>query len=132
MKKHNLAFIDVEMTGLNPVKHEIIEIGAVITTPGLEVVEEFDIKIKPENLENADPVSLKVSNYNKDAWEKAVFLPEAIKILLEKVKDCIMVGHNIAFAGLSYFQLHPKQIFDYLNLKSALCRYPPKDYLKKF
>ncbi|OGI92423.1 hypothetical protein A2933_00480 [Candidatus Nomurabacteria bacterium RIFCSPLOWO2_01_FULL_46_18] len=100
MKKHNLAFIDVEMTGLNPAKHEIIELGAVITTPELEVLEEFDIKIKPENLENADPVSLKVSNYNKDAWEKAVFLPEAIKILLEKVKDCIMVGHNVAFDSL--------------------------------
>src|SRR3989344_649373 len=74
MKNHNLAFIDVEMTGLNPVKHE--------------------------NLENADPVSLKVSNYNEKDWGKAVPLPEAIKILLEKAKDCIMVGHNVAFDSL--------------------------------
>ena len=100
MHKHNLAFIDVEMTGLNPVKHEIIEIGAVITTPGLEVVEEFDIKIKPENLANADPVSLKVSNHNEKDWAKAVSLEEGIKFFLEKVKDCIMVGHNVAFDSL--------------------------------
>src|SRR5258708_20280307 len=33
MRKHNLAFIDTESTGLNVLKHEIIEIGCVITSP---------------------------------------------------------------------------------------------------
>ena len=30
MRKHNLAFIDIETTGLNVIKHEIIEIGCGI------------------------------------------------------------------------------------------------------
>ena len=55
MKKHNLAFIDIETTGLNLLKHEIIEIGCVLTTPELKVIEEFELKIKPEHIENADP-----------------------------------------------------------------------------
>jgi oligoribonuclease (3'-5' exoribonuclease) len=54
MKNHNLAFIDIETTGLNLINNEIIEIGCVITTPKLEIIEEFEIKIKPEHIENAD------------------------------------------------------------------------------
>jgi DNA polymerase-3 subunit epsilon len=97
MRKHNFAFVDIEATGLNLIKHEIIEIGVVLTTPELEVVEEFELKIKPEHIEDADPVALKVSHYDKNDWVKAISLPEAMKIFSEKVKDCIMVGHNVAF-----------------------------------
>ena len=41
MRKHNLAFIDVETTGLNAMKHEIIELGCVLAKPDLEIIEEF-------------------------------------------------------------------------------------------
>lgn len=97
MRKHNLAFIDIETTGLDFIKHEIIEIGCVITTPNLEIIEKFELKIKPENIENADPVSLKVNHYDSTKWEDAQNLKDAIKILSKKVKDCIMVGHNVSF-----------------------------------
>ena len=30
MKKHNLAFIDLETTGLDPDKQEMIELGCVV------------------------------------------------------------------------------------------------------
>src|SRR5438105_426890 len=97
MRKHNFAFIDIEATGLNLLKHEIIEIGCVLTTPALKVIEEFELKIKPEHIENADPVSLKVSNYDRKEWGSAYNWQEAMKIFSEKVKDCIMVGHNVSF-----------------------------------
>src|SRR3990167_5836579 len=97
MKKHNLAFIDIEATGLDVSKHEIIEIGCIITTPKFKIIEEFELKIKPEKIENADPVSLKVSHYDPDLWQSAHALKDAIKIFSKKVKDCIMVGHNVAF-----------------------------------
>jgi len=97
MKKHNFAFIDIETTGLNLLKNEIIEIGCVVTTPTLEIIEEFELKVKPEHIENADPIALKVNHYNKEEWESAVSLEKAMRILNEKVKDCIMVGHNISF-----------------------------------
>ena len=45
MRKHNLAFIDIETTGLDVIDHEIIEVGCVFTTPDLKVIEEFELKI---------------------------------------------------------------------------------------
>src|SRR3989344_1248616 len=97
MRKHNLAFIDIETTVLNLTKHEIIEIGCVLTTPTLQVIEEFELKIKPEHIENADSVSLKVNHYNEESWKDAYNLEKAIKIFSKESKDCIMVGHNVAF-----------------------------------
>lgn len=97
MRKHNFAFIDIETTGLNLTKHEIIEIGCVLTTPALQVIEEFELKIKPERIKDADPVSLKISHYDPALWKSAHTLGKAMKILSKKVKDCIMVGQNVAF-----------------------------------
>lgn len=97
MRKHNLAFIDIETTGLNVLKHEIIEIGCVLSTPELEIIEEFTLKIKPEYIENADPTSLKISHYDEKDWISAITLKEAMEIISAKVKDFIMVGQNVAF-----------------------------------
>lgn len=97
MRKQNLAFIDIETTGLNIVAHEIIEIGCVITTPELEMIEEFELKIKPERIEDADPVALKVNHYDPADWVFAYSLSEGMKILSKKTKDCIMVGQNVSF-----------------------------------
>jgi DNA polymerase III epsilon subunit family exonuclease len=97
MRKHNFAFIDAEMTGLSILEHEIIEIGAVITTPDLKIIEEFEVKIKPVHILTADKTSLKVSNYDPDLWENAVALKEAMQMLALKTRDAIMVGHNVSF-----------------------------------
>ncbi|MCX6751636.1 MAG: 3'-5' exonuclease [Candidatus Nomurabacteria bacterium] len=97
MRKHNLAFIDIETTGLDIIKHEIIEIGVVITTPKLRVIEKFELKIRPKHIENAELISLKITHYNKKDWQEAFSLEEAIQIFSKKVKDCIMVGQNVSF-----------------------------------
>ncbi|PIR68404.1 hypothetical protein COU49_01285 [Candidatus Nomurabacteria bacterium CG10_big_fil_rev_8_21_14_0_10_35_16] len=97
MRRHNLAFIDIETTGLDVIDHEIIEIGCVLTTPKLEVIEEFELKIKPEHIEVADPTAMKINHYDESLWQDAHTLKEAIKILSEKVRDAIMVGQNVAF-----------------------------------
>jgi len=97
MRKHNLAFIDIETTGLNVLTHEIIEIGVVVTTPDLEIIEKFELKIKPKNIDNADPVSLKVNHYNEEDWVDASTLEDVMKVVSKKVKDCIMVGQNVSF-----------------------------------
>ena len=101
MKNKNLAFIDIETTGFDMERQEIIEIGCVIVKqndgiPG-EIVEEFDIKIKPERLNEADPEALAINGYNEAAWMFALDLKQAMEMLAEKTKDCVMVAHNIAF-----------------------------------
>lgn len=104
MKKHTLAFIDTESTGLDPDEHELISIGAVLVRqdwsgekPAFQIAEEFELKIKPERIEDADRVSLRVNKYDPADWVFAYTLPEAMKILSEKTKDAIMVSHNVAF-----------------------------------
>ena len=97
MRKHNLAFIDIETTGLNMIEHEIIEIGCLIADQKLNVLEEFELKIKPEHIENANKTALKINRYNEKDWEAGYSLEDAIKIFSEKVKDCIMIGQNVAF-----------------------------------
>jgi len=97
MRKHNLAFIDIETTGLDVIKHEIIEIGCVVTTSKLKVIEKFELKIKPKKIKNAEPISLKITHYNKADWKSAFTIEEAMKILSEKTKDCIMIGQNVSF-----------------------------------
>jgi len=97
MRKHNFAFLDLETTGINVLKHEIIEIGCVVTTPELEILEEFELKIKPERIENADPTALRINKYDPADWVFAHTLSEGMKILNKKTKNCILVGQNVAF-----------------------------------
>jgi DNA polymerase III epsilon subunit family exonuclease len=97
MRKHNFAFIDIETTGLSVFEHEIIEIGCVITDDKLKIKEKFEIKIKPKNIGNADPVALKVNHYNEKEWKDALDIKDALKFFSKKVKDSIMVGQNVAF-----------------------------------
>jgi DNA polymerase III epsilon subunit family exonuclease len=116
MRKHNFAFIDIENTGLNMALHEIIEIGCVLTTSNLEVIEEFELKIKPEHIEDADSVSLKISHYDPILWKRAYTLEKAMKIFSKKTKDCIMVGHNVAFdSGFLEYAFNKTQIINTMH-----------------
>jgi DNA polymerase-3 subunit epsilon len=108
VKKRNLAFIDLETTGLDAEKHEIIEIGCIIVRQipcegrgcDLEIIEEIDLKVKPEHLETSDPESLKINSYNDADWLFAISLEQAMKILAEKTDGAVLVAQNIAFDWL--------------------------------
>ncbi len=101
MKNKNIAFIDIETTGFNVETQEIIEIGCVIVkqNDGVlgEVVEEFELKIKPERLDLADPEALSINGYNEAEWLFAMTLEQAMKVFAEKTKECIFAAHNAAF-----------------------------------
>ena len=135
MRKHNFAFIDIETTGLNLISQEIIEIGCVLATESLEVIEEFELKIKPEHIENADSVALRVNHYDPSDWKDAQSLKAVMKIFSEKVKDCIMVGHNVAFdAGFLEYAFNKTNIqntmhyhkFDTVSIAWAKMHKDPK------
>lgn len=97
MRKHNLAFIDLETTGLDPERHEIIEIGCLVARPSLEVIAEFEQKVRPTHLQTAEPEALNINGYNEADWLFSVDLSQAVKLLAEKTADCIMVGQNVSF-----------------------------------
>jgi DNA polymerase III epsilon subunit family exonuclease len=105
MKSHNLAFIDVETTGLDPNRHEIIELGCVLARQvpmegkgsRLEFVEEFEYRILPEHLEDADPESLMINGFTAERWADAVPLEVAMEQFSEKVRGASFVAHNVSF-----------------------------------
>ena len=105
MKVHNLAFIDTETTGLNPDRHEVIEFACIIVRqierpgrgPETEIVEEFEIKIKPEHIENAEETALRINGYTEEDWIFAIDAKNAWEHIAKKVAGCNMVSHNITF-----------------------------------
>lgn len=116
MRKNNLAFIDIETTGLNVEKHEIIEIGCVLASPELKIIEEFELKIKPERILDADPVSLKINHYDPEKWNEAVTLKEALTILVHKTQDAIMVGQNVGYVDSVFLE----QAFAKADIKNKM------------
>lgn len=104
MKGHLLAFIDIETTGLDVTRHEIIEIGCVLVQqdwsteiPTFVVKDSFEFKIQPQHIEYADKTALKINGYAKSDWKHSVPLKEALAQLAQKTQDAIMVGHNVTF-----------------------------------
>lgn len=105
MKTHNLAFIDTETTGLDPNKHEIIELAVVIARqvpregkgPKLEIIEECEWKIKLEHPERADEEALRINGYNEVDWMFAVDRKNAMEEFAKKTQSCTFVSHNLTF-----------------------------------
>lgn len=102
MKGKRLAFVDIETTGTDPLKHEIIEIGCLVARQNddgtFASVDEFEVKVKPEHIETAEPAALRINGYDEGQWLFAHTLEEALKLLAQKVgEDATMVAHNITF-----------------------------------
>jgi DNA polymerase III subunit epsilon len=105
MEKQNLAFVDTETTGLDPERHEIIQIGCVVVsqhtnangTQDFTIIDEFELKVKPEHIETAEKVALRVNGYRPEDWVFAYSLKEAMQIYTKKTEGAIMVGHNLPF-----------------------------------
>lgn len=93
-----IAFTDVETSGLDFVKHEILEIGLVLVDQKTgEITDTLNIKVRPEHIETANPEALKVNGYSEADWQDAVSIVEAIVLYGEKAKDAIFCSHNVTF-----------------------------------
>ncbi len=101
-KNSPICFIDLEMTGLEAQKHEIVEIGLVkASQPELDIIEKWEAKVRPEHLETADPKALGISGYNSEGWKNAISLKEMMEILSKKTEGAIMAGF-VSFADYSF------------------------------
>lgn len=95
MRNFDLAFVDVETTGLG-FDSEIIEIAVItVSHESLEVLEEWSVKIKPKYLDRADPESLVINGYNDGEWADALEIKPALQIFLEKTSGKVLAGHNL-------------------------------------
>jgi DNA polymerase-3 subunit epsilon len=98
MRYCKLAFVDIETTGLDPEKHEIIDIAVVVVEPGtLEPVLQWSAKILPEHIETADPWALEVNGYTPDGWRHAMPMHRARIALESLLGGAVLAGHAVCF-----------------------------------
>jgi DNA polymerase III subunit epsilon len=93
-----LAFIDCETTGLDPRRHEIIEIAVVRAMPRtLQSIAGLSLRVKPTRIADADPKALQVNGYASADWQDALSLRDALVMVGTQLDGAILAGHNVAF-----------------------------------
>ena len=95
-----LAFVDIETTGIDRDKHEIIEIACIIAKMKdgeLVITDQFEQKIQPTRIQDADPQALRINGYNEADWLFATTLESAMKQFIEKTDGAVFLAHNITF-----------------------------------
>ena len=106
-KRPNIVhFLDIETTHLDPTKGEIIEI-CIITTKNGKFDDEFYTKIRPENIERADPKSLLINGYDAEQWAGAPVWDDICAQIHKKLKWGLIVAHNVQF-DVGYLNHHFK------------------------
>lgn len=97
-RKRHLIFVDLETTGLDKDKHEIIDIGLmVVNGENFEVIEEYAAKIKPTHIETAAAEALQINGYSARKWKEAKDLEETLRKVASVSKDGMIAGWNIGF-----------------------------------
>jgi DNA polymerase III epsilon subunit-like protein len=95
-----IALTDLETTGLNPNVAEIVEIACIIfDSHTFEIEKEFEIKIMPTHIMDADPKALEVNGFNLEEWEEAsaVDLHTAMTQFAAFTKDAVFMAFNSPF-----------------------------------
>lgn len=91
MRSNNIAFIDIETTGLNPNIHEIIEI-CIITDKEI-----YHTKIAPERINWADERALAINGYRAKDWINAPSFKHVANKIKTMLEGCTIAGHNVRF-----------------------------------
>ena len=95
-RDRKLIFIDLEMTGFDPDRHEIIEVAWLVVEPRIfKVLSEYEAKIKPEHLDTADSEGLRVAGYSEKKWENAKNLVDVLKKLTKVAPNAYLAGSVI-------------------------------------
>ena len=92
----DIVFFDIEATSLSSYG-EIIELAGIrVETDAFNVMEEFEMKLKPQRIKTADPVALEIAGYNEEVWKKEAVDPkEALQKFVEFAEGNILAAHNL-------------------------------------
>lgn len=125
----NLCFLDLETTGLDPKRHEIIDVYAVQTTPDAnEIVAEAGSRILPRRIDAATPRALEVNGYDPEVWA-ATARPwgEIWPIVRGLVEGAVLVGSNpffdlrflLAATDREEYPIIPPRLIDTIKMSRA-------------
>ena len=93
-----LCFIDIETTGLDPWRHNLLEVALVKVHPRtLRELDAFETKVRPSRIDQADPNALAITGYSTFDWRKSIDIQTALAELTGRMDGCIVAGHNVRF-----------------------------------
>ena len=96
--KTTIAFVDLETTGLDPSRHDIIELGIIrVDARTLEVLDEYEALVAPERLGEAQLDALAINGLTTATWEHALTLREALLEVAPLLDGALVAGHNVGF-----------------------------------
>jgi DNA polymerase III epsilon subunit-like protein len=97
-RQRKLCFIDLEFTGLDLAKHEILSIAAVkVDQHSFEVLEEAEWKVAIKNPELIDPQARDLIKFDEQDWSTAHPIAEVLNAFNTFSDYATLVGYNIAF-----------------------------------
>jgi len=101
-----LLWIDTETTGLNAVRHDIIQLAGMVVIDG-KVVDEFDLKCAPYDIDAVDAKALQVNGIKRDDLMKRPNPKDTLDVFVnrldqhvnrfDKEDKLICAGHNVGF-----------------------------------
>ncbi|MFC1780367.1 oligoribonuclease [Patescibacteria group bacterium] len=121
-----LVWIDLEMTGLDPVKHRIVEIAVIITDPKLKVIAQMYPIIIHQSQKRLDKMNDEVTKIlsksgliNKIIKSKVSLKEAEVEVMkfvrkYVKKKESPLCGSTIA-QDRAFLQLYMPKFFDYLH-----------------
>ncbi|MDP1826633.1 MAG: 3'-5' exonuclease [Archangium sp.] len=125
-----IAFVDLETSGLDFRRHEILEIAVIrVDATTLEVISGCEVRVIPELLEEAEQEALAVSGFSLAEWAEASRLPVALTRVAPLLEGALIAGHNVSFdwafleAGFRHARL-PRPDVDYHRLDTASLAWP--------
>lgn len=123
---NDIVVLDLETTGLDPFKAEILELGVVRLTKDLKFKKAISYRTNPTHIETADPVALKVNGYNAKEWEHALDGKDGLYRLLGFIQGATIFSFNSTFDygimlvnrhnyGITQYQM-PRYFLDVMTL----------------
>jgi len=131
VKKNNTKIvIDCETSGLNPEKHQIIEVCIATLNDKNEIIDIWSQRCEFE-YQRADKTALKINGYENDRelWKNAISQNEMAIELRNRIKGKTIIGHNVKFdmafiCELWRIQGTSKPKYDYRFIDTVvLCHY---------
>ena len=116
-EKWGLAIIDVETTGLDPGRHEMIDIGAIYTDLDGNELGRFFTRIMPPNPQRIDPAASAVNGYSEERWRALGAVGEA-----EAVAEFLAFHARVADGRRMVFTAYNAQ-FDHGFVSALLSRH---------
>nr|BDT32057.1 3'-5' exonuclease [Myxococcus sp. MH1] len=93
-----LAFIDLETTGLDASRHEVLEVAVLrVDARSLKVLAEYETRVQPTRLADAHPEALAVCGYSDEEWRDALPLHEVLATVTPLLAGTLVAGHNTSF-----------------------------------